>query len=129
MVDRQHNLSKRYPEVMRFDSRKEADKAVQACKKQLIKTPGFWFGLVGYTAGVGLAVFLIIMSCRGWIPISHSMLGGVVGGVTGASGTVAHVVLASSFSAVLASGTHPPGCSDLFEVRIRPPRPDRITLP
>ena len=86
--DTEHRLSKRYPELQRFASRDEADRAVLAWKKRLMKTPRFWLGLIAYTCGIGAAVAAGLILIRPWFHVPGSMYGGFVGGLTGGSGMV-----------------------------------------
>ena len=84
----EHRLSTRYPELQHFASRKEADRAVIECNKQLMKMPKFWVGLAGYTCGIGVAIAAILFSIRPWIYFSGGIYGGIVGGITGGSGVI-----------------------------------------
>jgi len=79
---------KQYPEMQHFASPEQAKDAMHAWKKRMLKMPRFWFGLLGYTLGVGVLVVAILISLRPWLSISASMFGGLVGGLTGGSGTV-----------------------------------------
>ena len=78
--------SKRYPELQRFATREEANSAVLAWKKQLMKMPRFWLGLVGYTIGVGVFITAILVMIRPWVFVPGRMYGGIVGGITGVTG-------------------------------------------
>ena len=88
MGEAEHRLSRRYPELRHFASRDDANRAVYAWNKQLMKMPRFWLGLVGYTCGVGVTVAAILIAVRPWLHIPSHMYGGIVGGVTGGSGLV-----------------------------------------
>lgn len=79
---------KQYPELQHFASPEQVKEAMHAWKKRLLKMPRFWFGLLGYTLGVGVLVLAILISLRPWLSIPSSMFGGIVGGVTGGSGMV-----------------------------------------
>ncbi len=81
-----YKLSKRYPELGRFASREEADKVVHAWKKQLMKMPRFWLGLVAYTCVMGITIVSILIAIRPLVFVPGSMYGGIVGGMTGGSG-------------------------------------------
>ena len=79
---------KQYPELQRFASQPDAKAAMHAWRKRMLKMPRFWFGLLGYTLGVGALVLATLISLRPWLKLPPSMFGGIVGGVTGGSGTV-----------------------------------------
>lgn len=86
MAHEEHRSSKRYPELQRFDSKEDAQAALKAWQKKLMKSPRFWLGLVAYTIAVGLFVTLIFVSIRQWFRIPMRLIGPVVGGVTGGTG-------------------------------------------
>ena len=88
MPSDEHRSSKRYPELEHFESRKEAQAVLHAWQKKLMKMPRFWLALIAYTAGTGLLVSLVLISLRPWFRLPQSMFGGIVGGITGGSGTV-----------------------------------------
>ena len=79
---------KQYPELQHFASPEQAQEAMRAWKKRMMRMPRFWIGLLGYTLGVGVLVLAILISLRPWLSIPSSMFGGIVGGVTGGSGMV-----------------------------------------
>ena len=79
---------KQYPELQRFESQSDAKAAMHAWRKRMLKMPRFWLGLLGYTLGVGALVLVTLVSLRPWLKLTPSMFGGIVGGVTGGSGTV-----------------------------------------
>lgn len=82
---------KRYPELRRFDSREDAQVALQAWQWKLVKLPRFWFALFSFTIGIGLLVALIFVLLRQWFRIPMSLLGPIVGSVTSAPGTLATI--------------------------------------
>ena len=79
---------KKYPELQHFPSPAEAKEAMHAWNKRMWKMPRVWFGLFGYTIGVGVLVVAILISIRPWFTVPASMFGGIVGGFTGGSGMV-----------------------------------------
>ena len=85
MGEAEHRLSRRYPELRRFPSREDADQALRAWGKQLMRMPRFWLGIVGYSSGVGAIIAMILISVRPWFHVPTTLYGGVVGGVTGGS--------------------------------------------
>ncbi len=89
MGDIRQRLSKRYPEIDLFDSHQAAKDAMKAWHKQLAKKPSFYLVLVGYTFGVGGCVAAILTWVHRWVAVPPGMYGGILGGITGGSGTVA----------------------------------------
>ena len=85
MADKERANSKQYPELNLFESPEEAKKSYKALQKRLMKSPKFWLVLVGYSAGIGLIVTVILICLRPWFPLNKAMFGGIVGGVTGGS--------------------------------------------
>ncbi len=79
---------KQYPELQHFASPAQAKEAMHAWKKRMLKMPRFWFGLFGYTCGVGGFVLAVLISLRSWLNISASVLGGILVGFTWVSGMV-----------------------------------------
>ncbi|MGE3181608.1 MAG: hypothetical protein AB7N71_08255 [Phycisphaerae bacterium] len=79
---------KLFPELAMFPTELAANTAYKDWQKKNAKTWRFWFILIGYSALVGALVAIAFVSIRRWIPLPKSMLGGVVGGVTGGSGIV-----------------------------------------
>ncbi len=79
---------KQYPELQHFPSQAEAKEAMHAWNKRMRKLPRFWFGLLGYTIGVGFLIAMILFSIRPWFTVSARMFVGIVGGFTGGSGMV-----------------------------------------
>ena len=88
MPSDEHASSKRYPELRRFESRKDAHAVLKAWQRQLMKSPRFWLVLFVYTIGVGVFVALIMISMRQWFRVPMNLFIAVVVVVTGGSGTV-----------------------------------------
>lgn len=89
MDNTEHRWTRRYPELARFGSSREADAVFWSWQKAMLKKPRFWLALLGYTAIVGIFVSATLILMRRWVQFPMSMFGGIVGGVTGGSGTVA----------------------------------------
>ncbi len=89
MGDIRQRLSKRYPEIERFDSPEAASDAVKAWKKQLHHKPMFWIALVGYGCAVGGCVVAVLMLVGRWVAVPLSMFGPLIGGITGSFGVAA----------------------------------------
>ncbi len=79
---------KQYPEMQHFASPEQAKEAMHAWKKRMLRMPRFWFGLLGYTFGVGGLVMAILISLRPWLNISASTFVGILVGSTWVSGMV-----------------------------------------
>ncbi len=77
---------KRYPELQRFDSPEDAGQVLYAWQRRQMKTLGFWVGLFGFTAGVGISTAVILIAVQPWIHLPGSMFAGVVSGVTAGAG-------------------------------------------
>ena len=58
------------------------------CQAAQFRAGWFWFGLLGYTLGVGFVMALSLLFVRRYVPLSGAVYGGVVGGITGGTGVL-----------------------------------------